>query len=50
MRKGIVVLALVIGSVALPATPALAGHCTRPLAEPVAMAKWLLCELSHLLR
>lgn len=46
MRRGIVGIALVVGSLVLPAGPALASHCT-PHSDPVTLVKWLVCELSH---
>ena len=46
MRKGIVVMALVMGSLVVPAGPAQAHHCT-PHHDLVTLAKWLVCELSH---
>ncbi len=42
MRKGIVGIALVVGSLVLPAGPALAESC-KPHNDPVELVKWLVC-------
>ena len=47
MRKGIVVLALVMGSLAVTAAPAAASHCGFPPRDPVGLAKYIVCQLTH---
>jgi hypothetical protein len=48
MRKGIVVLALAMSSLAVTAAPAAAHHCgVIPQGDPVGWAKYAVCQLTH---